>query len=105
MGVQRIPHAALPYCNVALEEHSDGLALDSLGLVYTVMGEYDIAVASFESFLAWVGTSQKETCRSHYQPSRIAWINDLKAGVDPFSDELLRELRIRPAPPSAVDIC
>ena len=105
LGVQRRPDEALPYCNVALEERPEGLVLDSLGLVYAVMGEYDEAVTNFESFLAWVGTSQKDTCRSHYQPSRITWINDLKAGVDPFNDELLRELRIRPAPPSAVDIC
>ena len=105
LGVQRRPDEALPYCNVALEERPEGLVLDSLGLVYAVMGEYDEAVTNFESFLTWVGTSQKDTCRSHYQPSRVTWINDLKAGVDPFDDELLRELRIRPAPPSAVDIC
>ena len=89
-----------------MEERPEGLVLDSLAFgPYAVMGEYDEAVASFESFLAWVGTSQKDTCRSHYQPSRVTWINDLKAGVDPFSEELLRELRIRPAPPSAEDIC
>ena len=105
LGVQHRPDEALPYCNVALEERPEGLVLDSLGLVYAVMGEYDEAVTNFESFLAWVGTSQKDTCRSHYQPSRVTWINDLKAGVDPFNEELLRELRIRPAPPSAVDIC
>ena len=105
LGVQRRPDEALPYCNVALEERPEGLVLDSLGLVYAVMGKHDEAVTNFESFLAWVGTSQKDTCSSHYQPSRITWINDLKAGVDPFNDELLRELRIRPAPPSAVDIC
>ncbi len=105
LGVQRRPDEALPYCNVALEERPEGLVLDSLGLVYAVMGEYDEAVTNFESFLTWVGTSQKDACRSHYQPSRVTWINDLKAGVDPFNAELLRELRIRPAPPSAVDIC
>ena len=105
LGVQRRPDEALPYCNVALEERPEGLVFDSLGLVYAVMGKYDEAVTNFESFLAWVGTSQKDACRNHYQPSRVTWINDLKAGVDPFSDELLRELRIRPAPPSVVDIC
>ena len=105
LGVQRKPREALPYCNVALEERPEGLALDSLGLVYAVMGEHEEAVASFESFLDWVGTSRKDSCSSYYRPSRIGWVNELKAGVDPFSGELLRELRMRPARPSAVDIC
>ena len=99
LGVQRRPDEALPFCEMALEREPDGPARDSRGLVYAVMGSADEAVADFRVFLDWVDASEKPTCRPHYRPSREAWISALESGVNPFDDETLRELRMRPASP------
>ena len=97
LGVQRQPELALPYCNLALLDDPDGPARDSRGLVNAVMGRENEAIEDFRAFLAWVDTSVKETCRSHFQPSRESWIATLQTGSNPFDAETLRELRVRPA--------
>ena len=99
LGVQRLPDEALPFCNLALEREPDGPARDSRGLVYGVTGSTDEAVADFRVFLDWVDASEKPTCRPHYRPSRESWIRALETGDNPFDDETLRELRLRPAAP------
>ena len=99
LGVQRRPDEALPFCNLALEREPDGPARDSRGLVYAVMGSADEAVADFRVFLDWVAASEKPTCRPHYRLNREAWISALESGANPFDDETLRELRLRPASP------
>ena len=99
LGVQRQPEAALAYCNLALEGEPDGPARDSRGLVYGVMGRPDAAIEDFKAFLDWVEASVKETCRPHYRPSREDWIRTLQSGGNPFDDDTLRELRVRPASP------
>ena len=99
LGVQRQPAAALPYCNLALEDNPSGPALDSRGLVYGVMGSNDEAIDDFQAFLAWVDHSVKETCRRYYRPSRESWVATLQSGGNPFDGDTLRELRVRPASP------
>ncbi len=101
LGVQRRPDEAMLYCNLALEREPDGPARDSRGLVYGVMGSVDEAVTDFRVFLDWVDASEKPTCRPHYGPSRESWIGALEAGGNPFDDETLNELRLRPASPGA----
>ena len=97
LGVQRQPELALPYCNLALEYDPDGPYHDSRGLANAVMGREDEAIEDFRAFLAWVDTSVKETCRPYYRPSRELWIATLQSGGNPFDDEALRELRVRPS--------
>ena len=99
LGVQRRPEEALPFCDLALEREPDGPARDSRGLVYGVMGSPDEAVADFRVFLDWVAASEKTTCRPHYRPSRETWISVLETGGNPFDDDTLRDLRVRPASP------
>ncbi len=99
LGVQRRPEVALPFCKLALEREPHGPARDSRGLVYGVMGAADEAVADFRVFLDWVEASAKPTCRPYYRPSREAWVGALESGGNPFDDETLRELRVRPVPP------
>jgi len=99
LGVQRRPDEALPFCNLALEREPDGPARDSRGLIYGVMGSQDAAVADFGVFLDWVDASEKPTCRPFYRPNRETWISVLESGGNPFDDETLRELRLRPALP------
>ncbi|MCY4556291.1 MAG: tetratricopeptide repeat protein [Chloroflexi bacterium] len=97
LGVQRRHEEALPFCDLALQREPDGPGRDSRGLVHAVMGSADEAVADFRVFLSWVDASEKPTCRPHYRPSRESWIGALESGGNPFDDETLRELRLRPA--------
>ena len=97
LGVQRQPELALPYCNLALEYDPNGPYHDSRGLANAVMGREDEAIEDFRAFLAWVDTSVKETCRPYYRPSRESWIATLQSGGNPFDDETLQELRVRPS--------
>ena len=97
MGAYQEPELALPYCNLALEYDPDGPYHDSRGLVNAVMGREDEAIEDFRAFLDWVDTSVKETCRPYYRPSRESWIATLQSGGNPFDDEALQELRVRPS--------
>ena len=105
LAVQRLGEQALPYCEVALSERPEGIARDSRGLVYAVLGRSGEAVADFQAFLAWVDQSQKETCRSLYQSTRAAWVKELKVGNNPFDADTLWELRVHPVPPAKGEPC
>ena len=101
LGVQRRPDEALPYCDLALEREPNGPARDSRGLVYGVMGSADEAVTDARVFLGWVEVSAKPACRPYYRPSRESWTSALEAGGNPFDDETLWELPLRPASPGS----
>ena len=105
LAVQNQAEQALPFCEAALWERPEGIALDTRGLAFAVMGRTSEAVADFESFLAWVDASQKDACRSNYGPSRRAWVEALKTGGNPFDSATLQELRVRPVAPSVADPC
>ena len=96
LGVQRRPEEALPFCELALQQDPDGQARDSRGLVYAVMGRHADAAVEFRAFLDWASTSAGGECRAYYSPSRLAWIEELEAGQDPFDAETLKELRVKP---------
>ena len=96
LGVQRRPQDALPFCELALQEDPDGQARDSRGLVYALMGRHADAAIDFRAFLDWAGASAGGECEAYYSPSRLAWIEMLDAGENPFDAETLNELRIRP---------
>ena len=99
LGVRGQPEEALPFCDLAVEVDPAGMARDSRGLVYAMIGRADEAVADLEAFLSWVDTAG-ETCRSHYGPSRLAWIEALKSGGNPFDAETLSGLHLRPVAPN-----
>ena len=87
---------AMPYCDQAVAADPGELSKDSRGLANALLGHDDEAVADFEAFLAWVGSSPKEGCRTHYGASRATWVNALKAGEAPFDPAALADLRPRP---------
>ncbi len=95
------PEAALPYCDRAVASDTQDVSRDSRGLVNALLGRTDAAIADFEAFLAWVDASPKDTCRSHYGPSRTAWIESLRAGDNPFDPATLPDFRARPTAPGA----
>ena len=97
LGVAGSPHEALPYCNLAVDADVSGASSEGRALVYAVMGRPDDAVNDFEAFLAWVDRSPKETCREYYRPSRLGWMEALQSGENPFDEETLYMLRVRPS--------
>ena len=99
MSVTGDPDGALPYCDRAVAHDPSGQARGSRGLAYALTGRLEKAIAEFEAFLAWVDTSPKDSCRSHYRPSRMDWIEELRSGDSPFDSQTLRELRVRPVSP------
>ena len=96
LGVQRRPEEALPFCDLALQDDPDGQARDSRGLVYALMGRHADAAAEFRAFLDWASASTGGECEAYYSPSRLAWIEKLEAGQDPFDAETLKDLRVKP---------
>ena len=99
LGVRGQPEEALPFCDLAVEVDPAGMARDSRGLVYATLGRTNEAIADLEAFLSWVDT-EGEACRSHYGPSRLAWIEALKSGGNPFDAETLSGLHLRPVAPN-----
>ena len=96
MAVTGDPENALRYCNVAAAQDSSGRILDSRGFVYALLGVHDKAAADFERFLEWTETSHKDSCAAYYHSSRSEWIEELRAGRNPFDGYTLDELRVRP---------
>ena len=96
LGIRQEPHRAMPYCDLAVSMDPSGLPLDSRGLVYAVMGRHGEAINDFQDFLLWVDLSVKESCRAQYRDSRLAWMEELRAGKNPFDQETLVELRVTP---------
>ena len=87
---------AMPYCDQAVAADPGELSKDSRGLANALLGHDDEAVADFEAFLAWVDSSPKDGCRTHYGASRAAWVEALKAGETPFDPAAIADLRPRP---------
>ena len=101
LAVARMPEEALSYCDAAVAADPEGPARDGRGLANALLSRTGQAIADFEAFLLWVDSSPKDSCRTHYRPSRVAWIEALKAGDDPFDTVALQELRVRLASPGS----
>ena len=99
LGVSGDPEEAWPFCDAAVAYDPDGLARDARGVVNALRGRSKQAIADFEAFLEWVDESPKNSCGSHYRASRIAWIESLSAGDNPFGPSTLFDLRARPVLP------
>ena len=89
------------FCKLTLQYSPEGLSRDAMGLANALTGRTRQAVADLESFVEWVESSPKETCKSHYGASRMSWVKALRAGEDPFDEPALHDLRARPLPPGA----
>ncbi len=70
---------------VALAPEHGGIA-DSRGLARALTGDVAGAIADFQTFVAWVTDEQLRT-------QRLGWIEALRAGQNPFTDEVLVQLR------------
>lgn len=59
---------------------------DSRGLARALTGNVDGAMADFQAFISWTEDVEQRS-------KRQGWIDDLRAGKDPFTPEELDDLR------------
>ncbi len=86
------PEQALPSCNQAIDLGAS-VALDSRGMAYAQLGRFDASAQDLRAFLAWL---DGEPATSPYWPYReqvASWLADVEAGINPFSPDLLAQLR------------
>ena len=70
---------------VALSPDEDYI-IDSRGLARALTGDIEGAIADFQVFVEWTSNEERKAQRQE-------WIKALQAGENPFTDELLKELR------------
>jgi tetratricopeptide (TPR) repeat protein len=85
------PEEALSYCDAAVAVDTTGLSRDSRGLAFALLGRTAEASEEFEAFLLWVDDQPPET-RDRYQQRRD-WVEALREGRNPFTEDALRALR------------
>ena len=86
------PELGLPYCEKAVELEPDAIYIDSRGLTYALLGDFDAAIADFQVVvddLAGSSDPYLQTIRT----KREEWISALQAGQNPFTPKVLNELR------------
>lgn len=101
-GITEQPELALPFCEdaVALEPYPSA-ELDSRGLVYGLLGDYEAAIADFEIVVRKLsGSNDPELAQIAEQ--RASWITAMEAGENPFTKEVMAELRGEITPEPAV---
>ena len=98
LSAARMADEALAHCAEAAA--ADGKARDAMGLANALLGRRTRAAEHFEAFLDWAA-AEGDDCRAAHEDSRRRWIEALRAGEDPFDDETLRALRVRPAKPGS----
>ncbi len=81
----------LEACEKAVELAPDeGGYRDSRGVARALMGNFESAIEDFEFFIEW---ARKRDNLEEYITKRTAWIDELKAGQNPFDTATLEELR------------
>ncbi len=91
-ALQSRPAEALPHCDQAAALDPTPLSRDSRGVVYALLGRNVEAITEFESFVAWL-RGQSPALYVHYAPKRLAWIEALRQGRNPFDPATLEALR------------
>lgn len=84
---------ALPYCEQAVRARLTSAERDSRGLVYALLGKSDAAAEDFQAVVDELKTSTKAEEKEIYA-TRLVWIDTLKAGENPITEDVLAELRI-----------
>ena len=89
------PSEALTFCSTAVLMDSTGASRDGRGLAYALLGRTEDAIDEFDALLEWAAESRKPTCLQNYA-SRRFWATALRAGENPFVDDILSGLAVGP---------
>ncbi|KAA3657576.1 MAG: tetratricopeptide repeat protein [Chloroflexi bacterium] len=80
-------------CKTAVElAPEDEKILDSRGLARALTGDYEGAIEDFEKVVEWFETEYTGNDKKVLKSKREDWISILKAGENPFTAKVLREL-------------
>ena len=91
-GLTERPELALPYCEQAVEAQPISMYRDSRGLVYALLGDFDASVDDFQFVVDDLeGALDPEL--QQIRVERLEWLELLKAGENPFTQEVLAVLR------------
>jgi regulator of sirC expression with transglutaminase-like and TPR domain len=63
-----------------------GWIVDGRGLARVLMGNVEGAIKDFDKFVEWTNNEEEKA-------QRKGWIESLKKGENPLTDEVLKELR------------
>jgi tetratricopeptide (TPR) repeat protein len=86
------PELALPHCDAAVAQDSSEGSREGRGVVYAQLGRFSEAIADLQSTLDWL-EQRPQSLRARYGPVRAKWVEELKAGRNPFDQAALEELR------------
>ena len=97
------PEPALPYCDQSIALEPDPASMDSRGVAYGLLVDYEAAIADFEAVIADLeDVSDPELVAIREQ--RAGWITQMQNGQNPFTNTVMAELRgEEPPPPPATD--
>ena len=70
-----------------------GSSRDGRGIAYAQLGRTDEAIVEFEAYLAWLRTRPAPYFERYNGPLIESWIEALKQGEQPFTQEVLDSLR------------
>ena len=91
-ALQQQAEQALPYCERAVQIDPQPGYRDSRAIAYALLGRYDAAIEDFQAFIEWL--EQHPDAESlALRAQRQEWVNVLQAGQNPFTPEVLAELR------------
>ena len=91
MSIAGNPDEALQYCERALMLDPSANNYDSLGLTLAFLKQYEEAIQAFETGLDLMEDDDPERYLS-LSSSRLAWIEALSAGKNPFDEDTLEAL-------------
>lgn len=82
----------MPYCQQAVQAEPRPLFYDSRGLAYALLNNYPAAIEDFERYIDWLEAQPGDTWQIELARRR-EWVAALAVGENPFTPELLAELR------------
>ena len=88
----------IDYCEKAVELHPEnGNLRDSRGLARALTGDTESAIDDFQAFIDWIDNTKPQTEDQKVQlkkwkRQRQGWIDALRAGENPFTEEELKSL-------------
>ncbi len=82
------PEEALPYCERTVSLDPSGAYIESLAVTHAKLGEYEKAIDELEAYLEYLRSYSPQDFEN--ESSQVnAWIDMLKAQVDPFDQETI----------------
>ena len=92
IGINAQPEKALQYCEKSVQLDASSLALESRGLVYAQLGRYEDASVDFQQVVDSWGTPEDDVSKNTLAEKQ-EWLKLLKAGKNPFTPAVLKDLQ------------